>query len=171
MVLSMQVQAEVLHGQLTDSMENASITHEKVIDGRIYHTIKEAKNGQGPAPIKTAKGWMHLAHGVRNCAAGLRYVLYMFMTDLADPSKVIHRPGGYFMAPEGEERIGDVSNVLFTNGWVAKEDGTVFIYYGSSDTRMHVATSTIERLVDYVVNTPEDGYTSAKSVENFIQAY
>jgi 4-O-beta-D-mannosyl-D-glucose phosphorylase len=108
---------------------------------------------------------LHLAHGVRNCAAGLRYVLYMFMTDLQDPSRVIHRPGGYFMAPEGDERIGDVSNVLFTNGWVAKPDGTIFIYYGSSDTRMHVATSTIERLVDYVVNTPEDGYTSAKSVE------
>jgi 4-O-beta-D-mannosyl-D-glucose phosphorylase len=150
---------------LTDSMENATIKDETVIDGRVYHTIKEAKNGQGPAPIKTDKGWLHLAHGVRNCAAGLRYVLYMFMTDLQDPSRVIHRPGGYFMAPEGDERIGDVSNVLFTNGWIAKPDGTIFIYYGSSDTRMHVATSTIERLVDYVVNTPEDGYTSAKSVE------
>ena len=150
---------------LTDSMENAIIDEEKIIDGRVYHTIKEAKNGQGPAPIKTEKGWLHLAHGVRNCAAGLRYVLYMFMTDLKDPSVITHRPGGYFMAPEGEERIGDVSNVLFTNGWIATDDGSVYIYYGSSDTRMHVATSTIERLLDYVVNTPEDGYTSTESVE------
>jgi 4-O-beta-D-mannosyl-D-glucose phosphorylase len=150
---------------LTDSMENATIGEETIIDARVYHTIKESKNGQGPAPIKTEKGWLHLAHGVRNCAAGLRYVLYMFMTDLKNPAVITHRPGGYFMAPEGEERIGDVSNVLFTNGWVAKEDGTVMIYYGSSDTRMHVATTTLERLVDYVVNTPEDGYTSFKSVE------
>jgi 4-O-beta-D-mannosyl-D-glucose phosphorylase len=150
---------------LTDSMENATIGEEKIIDARVYHTIKESKNGQGPAPIKTEKGWLHLAHGVRNCAAGLRYVLYMFMTDLKEPSRITHRPGGYFMAPEGEERIGDVSNVLFSNGWVAKSDGTVFIYYGSSDTRMHVAVSTIDRLVDYVINTPEDGYTSFKSVQ------
>lgn len=150
---------------LTDSMENAIIGEEKIIDGRVYHTIKEAKNGQGPAPIKTEKGWLHLAHGVRNCAAGLRYVLYMFMTDLKDPSIITQRPGGYFMAPEGEERTGDVSNVLFTNGWIAKPDGSVYIYYGSSDTRMHVATTTIERLLDYVENTPEDGYTSANSVE------
>ena len=131
----------------------------------MYHTIKEVKNGQGPAPIKTDKGWLHLAHGVRNTAAGLRYVLYMFMTDLQDPSKVIHRPGGHFIAPEGEERVGDVSNVVFANGWVARPDGAVFIYYGSSDTRMHVATSTVERLVDYCINTPEDGYRSAESVK------
>lgn len=150
---------------LTDSMENATIDEEQIIDGRVYHTIKEAKNGQGPAPIKTARGWLNLAHGVRYCASGLRYVLYMFMTDLDDPRKVIHRPGGYFMAPEGEERTGDVSNVLFTNGWIATEDGKVYIYYASSDTRLHVATSTVERLVDYVVNTPEDGFTSLKSAE------
>lgn len=148
---------------LTETMENAVVHEEKIIDGRIYHTIKEAKNGQGPAPIKTDRGWLHLAHGVRYCAAGLRYVLYMFMTDLHDPSKVIHRPGGYFMAPEGEERIGDVSNVLFSNGWINTEDGTVYIYYASSDTRLHVATSHIDRLTDYVINTPEDGYTSEKS--------
>lgn len=150
---------------LTDSMENATIDEEHIIDGRVYHTIKEAKNGQGPAPIKTDKGWLNLAHGVRYCASGLRYVLYMFMTDLHDPKKVIHRPGGYFIAPEGDERLGDVSNVLFTNGWIATDDGKVYIYYASSDTRLHVATSTIERLVDYVVNTPEDGYTSQKSAE------
>jgi 4-O-beta-D-mannosyl-D-glucose phosphorylase len=150
---------------LTDSMENAQIKDEKIIDERVYHTIKEVKNGQGPAPIKTPQGWLHLAHGVRGCAAGLRYVLYMFMTDLQDPSRITYRPGGHFMAPIGEERVGDVSNVVFTNGWIPKPDGTVFIYYGSSDTRLHVATTTIERLVDYVVNTPEDGYTSYKSVQ------
>ncbi len=122
------------------------------------------KNGQGPAPLKTEQGWLHLAHGVRGCAAGLRYVLYMFMTSLDDPSKVIARPGGYFMAPEEEERIGDVSNVLFANGWICNEKGEVFIYYGSSDTRMHVATSTIDRLVDYCLNTPEDGLCSSESV-------
>jgi 4-O-beta-D-mannosyl-D-glucose phosphorylase len=150
---------------LCDSMENAVIDHEKIIEPKIYHTIKEVKNGQGPAPIKTSKGWLHLAHGVRNTAAGLRYVLYMFMTDLKDPSKVIHRPGGHFIAPEGEERVGDVSNVTFSNGWVAKANGDVFIYYGSSDTRMHVATSTIDKLVDYCINTPEDEYRSATSVQ------
>jgi 4-O-beta-D-mannosyl-D-glucose phosphorylase len=150
---------------LADNMENAIIGNEKIIDERVYHTIKEGKNGQGPAPIKTSKGWLHLAHGVRYCAAGLRYVLYMFMTDLKDPSRIIHRPGGYFMSPQGEERIGDVSNVLFTNGWIEKEDGTVYIYYGSSDTRLHVATSTVERLMDYVINTPEDGLTSYQSVK------
>ena len=144
---------------------NAEITEEKIINKRYYHTIKEVKNGEGPAPLKTPKGWLHLAHGVRGCAAGLRYVLYMYMTSLDDPSKLIASPGGYFMAPEGIERIGDVSNVLFNNGWIADEDGTVFIYYASSDTRMHVATSTIERLVDYCLNTPEDGFTSASSVE------
>ncbi len=149
---------------LCDSMENAVVPEEKIIEPKLYHTIKEVKNGQGPAPIKTSKGWLHMAHGVRNTAAGLRYVLYMFMTDLQDPSKVIHKPAGHFIAPEGEERVGDVSNVVFSNGWVARPDGTVYIYYGSSDTRMHVATSTIDKLVDYCINTPEDGYRSAASV-------
>src|SRR6478735_8536927 len=114
----------------------------------------------GKPPIRTEKGWLHLAHGVRNTAGGLRYVLYLFMTDLIDPSKIIHRPAGYFMAPEDEERVGDVSNVLFSNGWMADEDGTVFIYYASSDLKMHVATSSIQRLLDYVINTPEDGLSS-----------
>lgn len=149
---------------LCTSMENAIVEEEIVIDRKMYHTVYEAKNGLGPAPIKTDIGWLHLAHGVRNTAAGLRYVLYVFMTDLNDIKKVIHKPAGYFMAPEGKERIGDVSNVLFANGWIADEDGTVFIYYASSDTRMHVATSSIDRLVDYVLNTPEDGFTSASSV-------
>lgn len=149
---------------LCDNMEKAIINDEKIIEPKMYHTIKEVKNGQGPAPIKTSKGWLHLAHGVRNTAAGLRYVLYMFVTDLKDPSKVIHRPGGHFIAPEGEERVGDVSNVTFSNGWVAKANGDVFIYYGSSDTRMHVATTTVDKLVDYCINTPEDDFRSAASV-------
>ena len=149
---------------LTESMEKASVMDEKIIDPKVYHTIKEVKNGQGPAPIKTEKGWIHLAHGVRNTAAGLRYVLYMFMTSLDDPSKVIHSPAGHFIGPRGAERVGDVSNVTFANGWVERNDGTVFIYYASSDTRMHVATSTVEKLVDYCVNTPEDGLKSAISV-------
>ena len=149
---------------LTDSMENAVIDEEIVIDKRVYHTVYEAKNGLGPAPIKTEKGWLHLAHGVRNTAAGLRYVLYMFMTDLQDLTKVTYKPAGYFMAPEGEERVGDVSNVLFSNGWIADEDGKIFIYYASSDTRLHVATSTIDRLVDYVTNSPADGYRSENTV-------
>jgi 4-O-beta-D-mannosyl-D-glucose phosphorylase len=150
---------------LSNSMEPAVIEKEIVIDPKVYHTVYEAKNGLGPAPIKTKYGWLHLAHGVRNTAAGLRYTLYLFMTDLFDPTKIIYQPAGYFMAPEGEERIGDVSNVLFSNGWVADEDGTVFIYYASSDTRQHVATSTIDRLLDYVMNTAKDGFTSAASVE------
>jgi 4-O-beta-D-mannosyl-D-glucose phosphorylase len=150
---------------LVDDITRAEAPHEEIIDEKVYHTIKELKNGQGPAPLKTEKGWLHLAHGVRACAAGLRYVLYMCMTSLEEPSKVIARPGGYFMAPEGEERIGDVSNVLFTNGWIRNENDEVFIYYGSSDTRMHVATSTIERLLDYCLNTPEDGLRSAESVK------
>ncbi|RYE13655.1 MAG: glycosidase, partial [Sphingobacteriaceae bacterium] len=120
---------------LADDIENAVIHNESVIDKKMYHTVYEAKNGQGPAPIKTEKGWLHLAHGVRNTAAGLRYVLYLFVTDLADITKVIHKPAGYFIAPDGEERIGDVSNVVFSNGWIADENGTVFIYYASSDTR------------------------------------
>jgi len=150
---------------LVDDMTNAIVTEERIIDHRYYHTIKEVKNGEGPHPIKTSKGWLHLAHGVRNCAAGLRYVLYMYMTSLEDPTKLIASPAGHFMAPEGEERIGDVSNVLFTNGWIADEDGTVYIYYASCDTRMHVATSTIDKLVDYCMNTPQDGLTSSASVE------
>ncbi|HNZ62359.1 MAG TPA: glycoside hydrolase family 130 protein [Paludibacteraceae bacterium] len=150
---------------LVDNIEKAIITEEKIIDRRYYHTIKEMKNGEGPAPIKTSKGWLHLAHGVRGCAAGLRYVLYLYMTSLDDPSELIASPGGYFMAPQGEERIGDVSNVLFSNGWIADDDRRVFIYYASSDTRMHVATTTIDRLVDYCLNTPADGLRSALSVE------
>jgi 4-O-beta-D-mannosyl-D-glucose phosphorylase len=150
---------------LSDTIENAEIDKEIVIDHKVYHTVYELKNGLGPAPIKTNKGWLHLAHGVRNTAAGLRYVLYMFMTDLEDVSKVIYKPAGYFIAPEGEERIGDVSNVVFSNGWIADDDGTVLIYYASSDTRMHVATTTIEKLLDYVMNTPEDGLTSFETVK------
>jgi len=150
---------------LIEDMTQAEVKEEKIINFRYYHTIKEQKNGEGPHPIKTAGGWLHLAHGVRGCAAGLRYVLYLYMTDLMDPSKLIAEPAGFFMAPEGEERIGDVSNVLFTNGWIADDDGTVFIYYASSDTRMHVAVSTIEKLVDYCLNTPADGLRSATSVE------
>ncbi|TGE20956.1 glycoside hydrolase family 130 protein [Hymenobacter metallicola] len=149
---------------LTDSMENAVVSREWIVDGKQYHTVYEAKNGQGPAPIKTAHGWLHLAHGVRNTAAGLRYVLYLFLTDLTQPDKLLHKPGGYFIAPEGEERVGDVSNVAFSNGWILDEDGTVFIYYASSDTRMHVATSTVDQLMDYVLHTPADEYSSAASV-------
>ncbi|MBU2983944.1 glycosidase [Saccharophagus degradans] len=150
---------------LTDSMERAEVKEEVIVDEKVYHTIKEVKNGQGPAPIKTPQGWLHLAHGVRNTAAGLRYVLYVFMTELERPWVVTHRPAGHFIAPEGAERVGDVSNVVFTNGWIQTEKDEVFIYYASSDTRMHVATSTVEQLVDYAINTPEDGLTSAASVE------
>jgi len=154
---------------LSDSIECAKIEEEKVIDQKQYHTVYEAKNGLGPSPIRTEKGWLHLAHGVRSTAAGLRYVLYLFMTDLLDPSKIIHRPAGYFMAPEDEERVGDVSNVLFSNGWIAEENGTVLIYYASSDTRQHVAVSSISQLLDYVMNTAEDGLRSAASVETLNQ--
>jgi len=154
---------------LSDSIECAKIEEEKVIDQKQYHTVYEAKNGLGPSPIRTEKGWLHLAHGVRSTAAGLRYVLYLFMTDLLDPSKIIQRPAGYFMAPEDEERVGDVSNVLFSNGWIAEENGTVLIYYASSDTRQHVAVSSISQLLDYVMNTAEDGLRSAASVETLNQ--
>ncbi len=150
---------------LSKRISPAVIEQEITIDSRAYHTIKEVKNGEGPAPLKTAKGWLHLAHGVRNTAAGLRYVLYLYLSDLAEPWKVTARPSGYFMAPIGEERFGDVSNVLFSNGWVCQPDGTVLIYYASSDTRTHVATSSLERLLDYVLNTPADGLRSATSVE------
>ena len=150
---------------LVDDITRAEVKDETIIEHRFYHTIKEVKNGEGPHPIKTSRGWLHLAHGVRGCAAGLRYVLYMYMTSLEDPTKVIASPAGALMVPENDERVGDVSNVLFTNGWIADEDGKVFIYYASSDTRMHVATSTIERLVDYCMNTPQDGFYSSASVE------
>jgi 4-O-beta-D-mannosyl-D-glucose phosphorylase len=153
---------------LSSSIENAVVNDEIVIDKKVYHTVYEAKNGQGPAPIKTSKGWLHLAHGVRNTAAGLRYVLYMFMTDLNDLTKVTHKPAGYFLAPDGDERVGDVSNVAFCNGWIIEDDGSVYIYYASSDTRMHVATSTVQKLTDYVMNNPEDGLRSAASVQTII---
>lgn len=147
-----------------DDIENAVIDREIIIDRKLYHTVYEAKNGLGPAPLKTKKGWLHLAHGVRNTAAGLRYVLYLFMTDLENITKISYKPGGYFMAPEGEEMTGDVSNVLFSNGWIADDDGTVFIYYASSDVRMHVAVTSIDKLLDYVTNTREDGLRSDASV-------
>lgn len=150
---------------LVKDIMNPVVENEQIIDCRYYHTIKELKNGEGPHPIKTDKGWLHLAHGVRACAAGLRYVLYLYMTSLDDPSQIIASPGGYFMAPEREERIGDVNNVLFSNGWIADEDGRVLIYYASSDTRMHVATSTIPKLIDYCMHTPSDGLRSSASVE------
>ena len=153
----------------TKNIENAVIDEETLIDKRVYHTINESKNGLGPAPIYTPHGWLHLAHGVRNTAAGLRYVLYLFMTDLQKIDSIIYKPAGYFMAPVGEERVGDVSNVLFSNGWVEREDGSVAIYYASSDTRMHVATSTIDRLVDYVMHTPADGFTTADAVGRVMQ--
>jgi len=154
---------------LIDDITHAEVKEEKIINFRYYHTIKEQKNGEGPHPVKTSKGWLHLAHGVRGCAAGLRYVLYLYMTDLQDPSKLIAEPAGYFMAPEGEERVGDVSNVLFSCGWIIDDDGTVYIYYASSDTRMHVAVSTIDQLTDYCLHTPADGYRSATSVEAIVR--
>ena len=150
---------------LSESITHAVIDSEEIIDGKMYHTVYESKNGLGPAPIKTNKGWLHLAHGVRNTAAGLRYVLYLFMTDFHDLNKVIYKPGGYFMAPQGDERIGDVSNVVFSNGWIIDDRQNVFIYYASSDTRLHVATATLEQLLDYVLYTPADGYRSAESVK------
>lgn len=154
---------------LCSNIENAVITEEWVIDPKRYHTIYEAKNGLGPAPIKTEKGWLHMAHGVRNTAAGLRYTLYLFLTDLHDLTKLIAKPAGYFMAPEGDERTGDVSNVLFCNGWIADEDGKVFIYYASSDTRMHVAVSSVEQLLDYVLHTAPDEFNSAASASRVKQ--
>lgn len=150
---------------LTDSMERAEVKEEVIVDTKVYHTIKEVKNGQGPPPIKTDRGWLHLAHGVRNTAAGLRYVLYVFLSELDRPWVVTHAPAGYFIAPMGEERLGDVSNVVFSNGWIVNEKEEVFIYYASSDTRMHVATTTVDKLLDYVLNTPPDGLRSATSVE------
>ena len=169
----------VLHGgigwALVDDITNAEIKEETIIYERKYHTITEVKNGEGPHPIKTAKGWLHLAHGVRATADGLRYVLYMYMTALDDPTKVIARPGGFFLVPEGDEYYGDVMNVAFANGWIADEEdgehqasGKVFIYYASADTRMHVATSTIDKLVDYCMNTPEDGYYTVETIKKLI---
>ena len=152
---------------LAKNMEHAVIERETILDRREYHTINEVKNGLGPAPIKTEKGWLHLAHGVRNTAAGLRYVLYCFLCDLAVPYKVIAKPGGYFLAPEGEERVGDVSNVTFSNGWVRRGE-QVLIYYGASDTRTNVATTTVERLLDYVLNTAPDPLRSAACVRQRI---
>ncbi len=166
---------------LVDDITHAKVEDEIIINARHYHTIMEVKNGEGPHPIKTQKGWLHLAHGVRGCASGLRYVLYMYMTSLEDPTKVIAQPGGYFLVPEGEEYIGDVMNVTFANGWIAdggdgcehggamhKDEDKVYIYYASSDTRMHVATSTIGRLVDYCMHTPEDGFTTGESVKTIM---
>ena len=148
-----------------DSMENAEITDEKIIDARVYHTVKEVKNGAGATPIKTKAGWLHVAHGVRNNAAGLRYVLYCFMTSLEDPTKVIYQPGGYFIAPKGKERNGDVSGCVFGNGIAVDDDGRMCIYYASSDTRLQVVTTTVEKMVDYCMNTPEDGYNTHESVD------
>lgn len=164
---------------LIDDITHAEVGEETIINQRYYHTIKEVKNGEGPHPLKTPQGWLHLAHGVRGCASGLRYVLYMYMTALDEPARMTANPGGAFMVPEGEEYIGDVMNVLFTNGWIADGgtveqpgkapmhamDDKVYIYYASSDTRMHVATSTIGQLVDYCMNTPEDGLRTGLSVE------
>ena len=150
---------------LIDDITNAEVKEEKIISERRYHTITEVKNGEGPHPIRTDKGWLHLAHGVRGCASGLRYVLYLYMTSLEDPSKVIAQPSGFFIAPDGWEYVGDVMNVTFANGWIEDEDGKVFIYYASSDTRLHVAPSTVERLVDYCLNTAPDGGRTGLPVE------
>lgn len=149
---------------LCDDITNAVIDEEKVVSPRRYHTITESKNGAGAVPIKTEKGWIHLAHGVRNTAAGLRYVLYVFVTDLQDPAKLIAEPGGFFIAPLGKERVGDVSNVVFTNGAIADDDGKVYVYYASSDTRMHVAETSIAQLLDYAFGTPADPLRSADCV-------
>jgi 4-O-beta-D-mannosyl-D-glucose phosphorylase len=150
---------------LSPNIERAVVQNEIIMDNRAYHTIQEVKNGLGPAPIKTAEGWLHLAHGVRNTAAGLRYVLYLFLAELERPWVITHKPAGYFIAPEGEERVGDVSNVVFSNGWIEGKKGEVYIYYASSDTRLHVATSTVSKLLDYVRNTPADPLRSYACVE------
>ena len=150
---------------LVDDITNAEVKEEKIISARRYHTVYEVKNGEGPHPIKTPQGWLHLAHGVRGCASGLRYVLYMYMTAPDDPSMVIAWPSGFFIAPEGDELVGDVMNVAFSSGWIEDPDGKIFIYYASSDTRMHVATSSVERLVDYCLNTEPDGGRTGLTVE------
>jgi 4-O-beta-D-mannosyl-D-glucose phosphorylase len=154
---------------LVDDITHAEIKEEIIINPRHYHTIQEVKNGEGPAPLKTAKGWLHLAHGVRGTADGLRYVLYMYMTALDDPTRVIAKPGGWFLVPEGKEYVGDVMNVAFSNGWILDDDGRVLIYYATADTRLHVAVSSLDRLIDYCMNTPEDGLTTGASVETIKQ--
>lgn len=150
---------------LCEDITHAEIEEEIIINPRHYHTIMEVKNGEGPHPLKTEKGWLHLAHGVRMTADGLRYVLYMYMTALDDPTRVIAQPGGYFLVPECDEYVGDVMNVAFSNGWIMDDDGRVLIYYASADTRLHVAVSDVDRLVDYCMHTPEDGLTTSASVE------
>lgn len=154
---------------VTQSMEAARIEVETLLDPRVYHTIKEAKNGAGAPPIETERGWLHVAHGVRHTAAGLRYVLYAFLCDKDEPWRVTHRPGGHLLAPAGDERVGDVSNVVFSNGLIAEPSGRVLLYYGASDTRLHVAETSVERLLDYVLNTPPDALTSSVSVEQRLQ--
>ena len=154
---------------LVDDITHAEVKDEVIINARHYHTIQEVKNGEGPAPLKTPKGWLHLAHGVRGTADGLRYVLYMYMTALDDPTRVIAQPGGWFLVPEGQEYVGDVMNVAFSNGWILDDDGRVLIYYATADTRLHVAVSSIDRLIDYCLNTPEDGLNTAASVETIKQ--
>ncbi|NUM33741.1 MAG: glycosidase [Candidatus Brocadiae bacterium] len=153
---------------LSESMENAEIRKERIVDNRVYHTIKESKNGLGPAPIKTKHGWLQLAHGVRNTAAGLRYVLYVFITSLEEPWRIVYSPGGYFLAPQGEERVGDVSNVVFSNGWIDDEGKNLYIYYGSSDTRLHVIATSVEKMLDYAMNTPSDALSSSACVQKRI---
>jgi 4-O-beta-D-mannosyl-D-glucose phosphorylase len=150
---------------LCDDLTRAEVGEEHVFDPRVYHTIKEGKNGLGPSPLKTDRGWLHLAHGVRDTAAGMRYVLYAFLADLKDPTRITHRPGGYLLAPLGAERVGDVSNVLFANGWVGRPDGRIFLYYGSSDTRIHVLATSVERMLDYVLNTPPDALRTFACVQ------
>lgn len=154
---------------LCEDITHAVIDEEIMTSRRKYHTITESKNGAGAVPIRTEKGWIHIAHGVRNTAAGLRYVIYAFATDLKHPEQVIAEPSGFLIAPRGEERVGDVSNVVFTNGAVVRENGQVLIYYASSDTRMHVAETTVEKLVDYVFNTPEDPGRSADCVRQRVE--
>jgi 4-O-beta-D-mannosyl-D-glucose phosphorylase len=154
---------------LSDSIDEAVIDREIIVHDRAYHTIAEVKNGLGPAPIKTPEGWLQLAHGVRGTASGLRYVVYAFMTDLDEPWRVIAEPGGYLIAPVGDELVGDVLNVAFSCGWVARDDGSLFIYYASSDSRCHVATTTVERLLDYCLNTPSDPRFTADCVAQRIE--
>ena len=150
---------------LVEDITHAEVREEIIINPRHYHTIQEVKNGEGPAPLKTQRGWLHLAHGVRGTADGLRYVLYMYMTALDDPTRVTAQPGGWFLVPEGKEYVGDVMNVAFSNGWILDDDGRVLIYYATADTRLHVAVSSLDRLIDYCMNTPRDGLTTGASVE------
>ena len=154
---------------LVEDITHAEVKEEIIINPRHYHTIQEVKNGEGPAPLKTQKGWLHLAHGVRGTADGLRYVLYMYMTALDDPTRVIAQPGGWFLVPEGEEYVGDVMNVAFSNGWILDDDGLVLIYYATADTRLHMAVSSLNRLIDYCMNTPKDGLSTRASVETIKQ--